>query len=60
MTSPQTNKPQSGPSFVSLLGPITPDAGSFNLSSQLNTPDPLANADDTDLYQAQEDPLDDQ
>lgn len=62
MTCPQTNKPQSGPSFVSLLRTSTPDAGSFNLSSQLNTPDPLAKDDDTDLHQEREreDPLDDQ
>ncbi|KAJ3599171.1 hypothetical protein NHX12_033134 [Muraenolepis orangiensis] len=46
---PTNNKPQPGPSFVSLLGLITPDAGSFNLSSQLDTPDPLAEDDDTDL-----------
>ncbi|XP_041347089.1 uncharacterized protein LOC121366911 [Gigantopelta aegis] len=34
--------------FVSLLGASTPAAGSFNLSSQLNTPRQLADEDDDD------------
>ena len=45
-------------SLVSLLGPSPPAAGSFNLSSQLNTPDPLAeDDDDPDLPQIQADPF---
>ena len=47
-------------SLVSLLGPSPSAAGSFNLSSQLNTPDPLAeDDDDPDLPQTQVDPPDD-